>query len=178
MFLGLLVNTQACLIFTRDIGGVENRFSIFANGLNQFLYQSGGTDVVRPILKLTQQTDGTPAVGHGLGMRFETQTSGVPGSPVNEVGDTIESTSTNATAGAEAFDLVFKNMSGGAAASETFRILSGGGIKIPNGIIATSSSTMTLPANAGTNGQVLSTDATVITSWTQPAPTTCSTCYC
>ena len=99
-------------------------------------------------------------------MQFETQTSGVLGSPVNKVGNTIESTSTNVTAGAETFDLVFKNMNAGAVASKTFRILSGGGIRILSGVIATSNWTMTLPITAGVDGQVLHTDGTGITSWT------------
>jgi hypothetical protein len=98
-------------------------------------------------------------------MQFETQTSGTWGSEVNVVGNTIESTSTNVTAGTEAFDLVFKDMNAGAAASKTFRILSGGGIQIPNGVIATPTWTMTLPIDARTSGQVLSTDGTGITSW-------------
>jgi hypothetical protein len=151
----------------RGIGGVEPRSSLPASGLNQFIYTAAATDVVRPILKLTQQTEG--AVGHGVGMQFETQTSGTWGSPVNMVRNTIESTSTDVTPGSEDFDLVFKNMNAGAAASETFRILSGGGIRIPNGIIATSSWTMTLPVDAGTIDQVLSTDGTGITSWNTPS---------
>jgi hypothetical protein len=102
----------------RGIGGVNLRFSLPASGLYQFLYRSAATDVVRPIFKLTQQSEGTPAVGHGVGMQFETQTSGTWGSEVNVVRNTVESTSTNVTPGSETFDLVFKNMYLGAAASE------------------------------------------------------------
>jgi hypothetical protein len=112
------------------VGGTDLRFSLLADGLNQSIYTSPVTDVVRPIFKLTQQTEGTPAIGHGLGMQFETQTSGTRGSPVNKVGNTIKSTSTNVTPGSETFDSVFKNMFLGAAASEAFRIIGGGGTNI------------------------------------------------
>ncbi len=77
------------------------------------------TDVAYPV-RITAENDGTGtiAAGIGAGMEFEVETV----DDNNEIGATIEAVTTDVTAGAENFDLVFKTMAGGAAAAEAMRI--------------------------------------------------------
>ena len=69
---------------------------------------------------------GTPAAGMGTGLSFVTETA----AGNNEVGSVIESVATDVTGAAEDFDLVFKGMTGGAAATEKMRLTSGGDVGI------------------------------------------------
>ncbi len=71
-------------------------------------------------LKLRQRGTGTIAAGIGVGIEFETETD--DGTTNYEVGSTIESVSTDITAGSEDFDLVVKTMDAGAAATEKLRL--------------------------------------------------------
>lgn len=70
-------------------------------------------------------TTGTPAVGIGTSFGLNTQT----GASTYKLGSTISSVSTNVTAGTEAFDLFFSNMTGGATATERMRIKSTGQVQ-------------------------------------------------
>lgn len=78
-------------------------------------------------LTATHLTTGTPAIGIGSGIRFITETATANNT---EIGSTIESISTTVAAASEAFDLVFKTMSGGATATEKVRISSIGNVTI------------------------------------------------
>lgn len=69
--------------------------------------------VVHP-LKITEETSGTPAVGLGVGMQFEVETS----AGNNEIGATIDAVITNTSSTSEQFKLVFNTMTQGNAASE------------------------------------------------------------
>jgi hypothetical protein len=68
--------------------------------------------------RFTHLVSGTPAIGIGTAIDFETETSTI----ANKVGSVISSETTSITAGVENFDLVFRTMTAGAAASEKFRI--------------------------------------------------------
>jgi hypothetical protein len=83
---------------------------------------TGLTNTVQQAFRLSHITSGTPAAGIGVGMEFEVETA--VGN--NEIGGTLEVLTTDVTGASEDFDFVFKNMAGGAAASETFRIASTG----------------------------------------------------
>ena len=80
------------------------------------------TNAVTNLFRLTQTSSGTPANGIGIGVEFETETTAAN----NEIGNVIESVVTDVTATSEDFDLVVKNMSAGAAATERFRVNSVG----------------------------------------------------
>jgi len=73
---------------------------------------------VTRVFRLTHTTTGTPAVGIGVGVEFNVETS----ASNFEIGAAIEASATFVTAAAENFDLVAKLMTGGAAADEKFRI--------------------------------------------------------
>ena len=76
------------------------------------------TNTVASPIRMSHQTSGTPAIGIGTGIEFETQTAAAN----EEVGSTINSVTTGVTATAENFDLVFNTMKAGAAASESMRL--------------------------------------------------------
>lgn len=94
--------------------------------------EDAGTNSVTYLLRLCHITSGTAAIGIGTGMEFEVDT----GASNNEVIATIEAVTTNVTATTEAADLVFKTMTGGAAAAERFRIKDSGRLVATLGQIA------------------------------------------
>ena len=75
------------------------------------------TNTIQPIARLSHITSGTPAIGIGLSLEFEQETS----ADNNEIVATIESVITDATATSEDADLVFKTMSAGATVAECAR---------------------------------------------------------
>lgn len=130
-------------------GYVEAFNSMFMyNGIGLFSNNdTNNSSVVYPI-KLDHRTTGTPAVGIGVGIEFQVETS----NSSFEVGSVIESVSTDVTLGAEDFDLVFKNVSGGSAASEVMRIDNAGNVTIQGAIV-----------EGANNAPVLSSDVTGVT---------------
>lgn len=64
-------------------------------------------------------SSGTPLVGTGAGVQFKIRTDA---GGTQKIGSAIETVSTNLGAGTEAFDLIFKTMTAGAAANENFRL--------------------------------------------------------
>jgi phosphoribosylformylglycinamidine (FGAM) synthase-like amidotransferase family enzyme len=76
------------------------------------------TNTVNDNLILTHETSGTPAAGIGTGMQFVTETSAAN----NEIGARIEAVVTDATGASEDFAVVIENMTGGATATEKWRI--------------------------------------------------------
>lgn len=70
-------------------------------------------------------TTGTPAVGIGTSVGFNTQTA----ASTYKLGTTISSAATNVGSGSEAFDFYINTMAGGAAAAERLRIRSDGRLK-------------------------------------------------
>lgn len=67
-------------------------------------------------------SSGTPATGIGVGDRYTVETS----SGNNEIGAVVDVVTTDVTGASEDFDIVFKSMTAGAAATEKFRIKSTG----------------------------------------------------
>lgn len=82
-------------------------------------------------LRLSMNSTGTPALGFGTGMLFESETA--IGTFVN--GAQIYTVVTNIGAGTEAFDLIFGTTVGGAAPTEKLRILSSGHLQLSTGVI-------------------------------------------
>lgn len=77
---------------------------------------SSGTATLYPI-RMTSISTGSISNGFGVGIEFEAETT----SGNNEVGATIEAIITDTTSTSEDFDLVFKTMVAGAAATEHLR---------------------------------------------------------
>lgn len=90
------------------------------------------TSTVQDVLRLTHETSGTPAVGIGLGIEGEVETT----AGNNEIGGIIELVTTDVGAGTEDFDWVFFNMAAGATATETMRLTSAGLLQVAVGLDA------------------------------------------
>ena len=85
-------------------------------------------------VRITHETSGTPAVGLGVGLEFESEGPAQAG--VNYVGSIIESVSAaGTTAGNTRYDMVFKNYNG-AAASEVMKITGTGALTTTSSIAA------------------------------------------
>lgn len=102
------------------IGGPWDDVSITVDG--SINITDGNNTSVTDVLSLTHQTTGLPGIGIGTGLALKTETA----SSNIETGLVIESVSTDVTGGSEDFDFVINLMSGGAAASEVFRVTSAG----------------------------------------------------
>jgi len=84
------------------------------------------TNTVTYAQRLSHITSGTPAANIGVGIEFEVETS----ASNNEILGTIEVIASDAGAGTEDGDIVFKNMTGGAAAAEKMRLTGDGQLGI------------------------------------------------
>lgn len=84
----------------------------------QAVRDDAATNTVTPMLRLTHTTSNTPAVGIGTSIEIETETS----NGNNKIGGVIESVATVVTSLAEEFNMVFRTMSAGAAATEKLRV--------------------------------------------------------
>ena len=102
-------------------------------GVKTFVTQSTAlTNTATYPVRITHETSGTPAVGLGVGLEFESEAPAQAGT--NYVGSIIESVSTaGTTAGNTRYDLVLKNYNG-AAASEVARFTSTGGFNTTTSI--------------------------------------------
>jgi hypothetical protein len=98
--------------FTGDIANVNA-----TNNLT-FTVDDASTNAISYPVKFRHTTSGTAAIGIGTGVQFVTEN--VAGS--NIIGAAIESVSTNVTAAAEAFNLVFRTMTAGGAAAQALLI--------------------------------------------------------
>lgn len=85
-------------------------------------HETGTLSTVTQVQRLTSTSSGTPTTGIGVGLEFEAET----GISNNEVGANIQAVTTDVTSTSEDFDLVFSNMTNGAAATEKARIRSNG----------------------------------------------------
>lgn len=117
----------------------------------------GTTSGVSYPLRITHTTTSNPSNGVGVGIEFECETA--TGNN-NEVGATIEAVTTDVTGASEDFDLVFKNMAGGAAAAETARILSTGVFVAANEIRASGDTGGAASKITLTNGSDLTANST------------------
>ena len=84
----------------------------------QAVREDAATNTVTPMLRLTHTTSNTPAIGIGTSIQFETETS----NGNSEIGGVIESVASVVSALTEEFNMVFRTMSAGAAASEKLRV--------------------------------------------------------
>lgn len=91
-------------------------------------------------------TTGVPGIGIGTGLQYTVETS----NNNNEIGMTLETVSTDVTAGSEDFDFVVRLMQNGGPADQRFRVSSTGNVTIAGGIFANGS--------IGTAGQVLASN--------------------
>lgn len=124
--LGLVIgtNVQAYDANTTK-NNVANTFTA-----DQFIESTtAATNTVTRLLRLTSKSSGTPAAGIGAGMDFVVETS----NGNLEIGAVIEAITTDVTATSEDFDLVFRTMAAGAAATEGLRIKNTGGVSVPTG---------------------------------------------
>jgi hypothetical protein len=85
-----------------------------------FVTSASTTNTVLDVLRVDRQSTGTPAVGIGVGVEFAVETA----AGNTEIGAIIEAVTTDVTAASEDFDLVFRTMAAGAAATEGMRIKS------------------------------------------------------
>lgn len=90
---------------------------------------STATSTVTPVFRIDSQSTTTPVAGIGVGMQFATETA--VGN--TEIGATIEAITTDVTSTSEDFDLSFKTMTAGAAASEKARLTSTGLLQFDSG---------------------------------------------
>ena len=90
--------------------------------------QAAITNTVHNVQRITAITNTTPANGIGVGIELEVETS----VSNNEVVAVIEGIAEDVTATSEDGAVVIKTMSGGAAATESFRVNSNG-VNIPSG---------------------------------------------
>lgn len=89
--------------------------------------ETATTNTVEPALRSRRTSSGVPAIGIGVSHEFEVETAAAN----NEIGATIEAVTTDVTNLSEDFDLVFKLMAAGGAATEVARMLSTGLFQVP-----------------------------------------------
>ena len=97
------------------------------------VHETAATNTVNDVLRLESRSSGTPAVGMGVGIELAAETS----ADNFEIGAVIEAVTTDVTATSEDFDLVFRTMAAGAAASEQARITSTGIVQDIKGDVRT-----------------------------------------
>jgi hypothetical protein len=104
--------------------GANNEVYAQPNGTGRFAITTfnSSLNTVQNMLRFNRQVLGTPAVGIGVGIQFDVETS----VSNTETGAVIEAVTTDVTAASEDFDFVFKLMTEGATALEVFRLKSTG----------------------------------------------------
>lgn len=94
--------------------------TIADTGVTTIVATDAGTNTVLDAMQVQRQSSGTPAVGIGVGLEFAVGTA----AGNTEIGAIIQAVTTDVTAASEDFDLVFKTMAAGAAATEGMRVKS------------------------------------------------------
>jgi len=135
----LRVSIDGVTLFKVDKSGFVAVGSQTPNRLLHVESDTGLTNDVNPIIRMTSVSTGTPAAGIGVGMEFEVQTA--VGN--KEVGATIDVITTNITPSSEAFELVFTVMVGGATPTDVLRLSSV--VNAVNQVSIVSSGTGTAP---------------------------------
>jgi hypothetical protein len=110
----------------------------------RLIAESSVTNAVVVAARVQALSTGTPTAGFGAGLAFMTETA--PAN--NEISARIESVSTDVTAASEDFDLVFKTMTGGAAAAEVARLTSTQYLRMASGTLGIQFNGDTAAANA------------------------------
>jgi len=134
-YIGASDSATPDLVFSNSAGLERVRFDTSGNvGVGTTAPQtrvhvqqtSATTNAVTQVLRLDSQSSGTPAIGIGVGMEFAAETS----AGNTEVGVVLEAVTTDVIAASEDFDLVFKTMQNGAAATERVRLTAAGNVGI------------------------------------------------
>ena len=108
-------------------------------GLLRTITTSAATNTVIDVARIEARSTGTPATGIGAALLFAVET----GVSVFDIGARIEAVTTDVTSGSEDFDLSFKVMAAGAAATEAMRIRSTGVVDVDALSIANTTVTST-----------------------------------
>lgn len=95
-------------------------------GVVYALAETAATNTVIDVARIEARSTGTPAAGIGAGLLFAAETS----ASNFEIGARIEAIATDVTATSEDFDLSFKVMAAGAAATEVMRVKSTGVVDV------------------------------------------------
>lgn len=104
------------------------------------IVETSATNTVIDTARIEARSSGTPANGIGTGLLFVTETA----ANNFEIGARIEAITTDVTSNSEDFDLSFKVMAGGAAATEVMRIKSSGVVDVDALTIAGVAASFTL----------------------------------
>jgi hypothetical protein len=108
---------NAVVRFNASLGQVQDSTAILDDtGFLSLNIDDAVTNAVTDVLRLTHTSTGTPAAGLGTGLEFATETA----AGTTSIGAAIESVIVTATL--STFNLVFKNMTAGAAATEVWRM--------------------------------------------------------
>lgn len=105
---------------------IDLRLFSKGTGVVTSLVQTAATNTVIDVARVEARSSGTPATGIGTGLLFVTETA----TNNFEIGARIEAITTDVTGGSEDFDLSFKVMAAGAAATEVMRIKSTGTVDV------------------------------------------------
>jgi hypothetical protein len=171
---GILLNQYAgagAVPFTSNISGLNSGHTIVSGGKSMSLqcgenssailsssglgweflsasYLSSNTPLnILELKSYVPASGGTPQVGFGTGLSFDVHTSGSGTSPNVETGGQIQTIATDVSSGSEDFDMVFKTMQSGSAASEAMRIVSDKSLQVKGDITAFHSSDKRLKQN-------------------------------
>ena len=127
--LTLTVNGSTAVLSTNDFR-ITLPSTMF--GIDGNVYGSNRTSSSTTIeagFKITHLTSIVPVAGIGVSLEFKVETS----ASNIEIGARIEAVTTDVTLGSEDFDLVFRTMAAGAAATEALKISSTGNLTIGAG---------------------------------------------
>lgn len=105
---------------------IDLTLSSKGTGVVTSLVETAATNTVIDVARVEARSSGTPATGIGTGLLFVTETA----ANNFEIGARIEAITTDVTGGSEDFDLSFKVMAAGAAATEVMRIKSTGTVDV------------------------------------------------
>lgn len=103
--------------------------TLFVNAKQTVRRTTSATNTVTPVLQLDSESSGTPANGIGVSLEMAAETA----AGNTEIGVVLEAVTTDVTPTSEDFDLVVKNMTNGATASEKLRVASSGTVTVANG---------------------------------------------
>ncbi len=131
-------------------------------------HDSSATNAITEVARIASTSSGTPAtgIGVGLGLAVETAANNI------EVGARIDAVTTDVTSTSEDFDLLFKIMRAGAAASEVLRLSNDWPYWTdPNGVKSYLPKTIALASNATTNSTTTGVEITNLRATNVPAGT-------
>ena len=114
----LASTTAGVMSWTENTGGIAN------DAAATITLSDSATNAVSTVLTLGHLSDATNAIGGGVGIDFNQETT----DGVSEIGMQLEAVIADETAGTEDFDFSVKLMANGGAAAEKFKVSSIGDI--------------------------------------------------